>query len=211
MRKDEYSAHLDALNRIHYKATNQILALMDGFYSNIEEGLFELAHITGEDEQRRRCFDLMRELRFRKSGLLKNFNRTLDRYRVMWFSGESSNVSSRQSGNVPNDLRSLIDEMAQKSYSHFSGLLTIIAERVSDATSSPIHASALPISPMNVSKAFVISCRSLRMDTASIEIIQNLFGRFVLDSLGSVYGETNRCLEECGYHSLSETEQVSGA
>jgi len=203
MTKSDNSAHLDALNRVHYKATTQILALMDGFYSNIEDGLFELAHTTGEDEQRRRCFDLMRELRFRKSGLLKNFSRTLDRYRVMWFSGETGNVAKVQHG-LPN-------EMAQKSYSHFSGVLGIIAERVSEATGNRLHASALPISPLNISRAFISSCRSLRMDTASIAIVQKLFGRFVLDSLGTVYGETNRCLEDYGFCSLDEIEQVSGA
>lgn len=210
MGKSDYNAHLDVLNRVHYSATTQILALMEGFYSNIEEGLFELAHNTRENEQRRRCFDLMRELRFRKSGLLKNFSRTLDRYRVMWFSGENGYKASGRH-TVSNDLQSLVDNMAQKSYSHFSGVLTTIAERVGDATQSPMHATALPISPLNVSRAFVASCRSLQMDTRSIEIVQNLFGRFVLDRLGPVYGETNRLLEEHGYRSILEIEQVSGA
>ncbi len=210
MSNSDYNAHLEVLNRVHYSATTQILALMEGFYSNIEEGLFELAHNTRENEQRRRCFDLMRELRFRKSGLLKNFSRTLDRYRVMWFSGGNGNITSGKYA-IANDLQSLVDEMAQKSYAHFSGVLSTIAERVSDATQGPMHAGELPISPLSVSKAFVASCRSLRMDTASIEIVQNLFGRFVLDGLGPVYGETNRLLTEYGYRSLVEIEQVSGA
>ncbi|MBV1905287.1 MAG: DUF1631 domain-containing protein [Pseudomonadales bacterium] len=209
MSNSDHSTHLDVLNRVHYCATTQILGLMDGFYSNIEESLFELAHNTEEDEQRRRCFDLMRELRFRKSGLLKNFSRTLDRYRVAWFSGENSKVAEGRSG-VPSNLQQLVDDMAQKTYSHFSGVLTIIAERVADATGSLIGAHGLPIAPISVSKAFVASCRSLRMDNASIEIVQNLFARYVLDCLGPIYGEANRSLNEHGFRSLSEIEKVSG-
>ena len=78
-----------AFNALHHNVTGELLRLIDGFYSNIEDGLFELAYRTDDDGQRRRCFDLMRELRFRRTGLVKAFARNLDRYRTLWFDADT--------------------------------------------------------------------------------------------------------------------------
>jgi hypothetical protein len=68
----------------------------------------------------------------------------------------------------------------------------------------------LPISPRRA-QAFVHSCRSLRLDQSSIEIVQELFSRFVLDSLGTVYGACNLYLQEEGYLTSDELEFASTA
>ena len=38
---------------MHHRVTGELLHLMDGLYSNIEDGLFELAYRTREDAQKR--------------------------------------------------------------------------------------------------------------------------------------------------------------
>jgi Protein of unknown function (DUF1631) len=196
-------------NALHHNVTGELLRLIDGFYSNIEDGLFELAYRTDDDGQRRRCFDLMRELRFRRTALVKAFARNLDRYRSQWFEADTTQDADIATGK---ELDELIMRMAEKSSSHFSGVLNCIAERVEIATGrafAGVH--DLPISPQRIARAFVVSCRSLKFDHASIEIVQDLFSRFVLDSLGSIYGNCNLRLQDDGYATADELGLASGA
>ncbi len=197
------------LNALHHNVTGELLRLIDGFYSNIEDGLFELAYRTGDESQRRRCFDLMRELRFRRTGLVKAFARSMDRYRGLWFEQNELLESDAATGH---DLDQLIMRMAEKSSSHFSGVLQRIAERAEVATGRPFKGGQdVPISPRRVARAFVMSCRSLKLDHASIEIVQDLFSRFVLDGLGGVYGQCNHRLRDEGYATADELGIASGA
>jgi len=178
---------------------------MDGFYNNIEESLFELAYQSEDDSQRRRCFDLMRELRFRRAGLIKHFARSIEKYKSLWFNDDL--LPELKAGQ---ELDDLVMRMADKTSAHFEGVLQQIAERVGHATQRQLAVANMPIAPKSVAMAFVICCRSLRMDTASIEIVQQLFSRFVLDGLGAMYGSINHDLRESGYLTLEETRMVSG-
>ena len=63
------------LTALHYQASGELMRLMDGFYSNIEDGLFEMAYATDQEPQQRKTIDLMRELRFRREHLLKTFGK----------------------------------------------------------------------------------------------------------------------------------------
>ena len=198
-----------AFNALHHNVTGELLRLIDGFYSNIEDGLFELAYRTDDDGQRRRCFDLMRELRFRRTGLVKAFARNLDRYRTLWFDADTGAAPELSTGK---ELDNLVLRMADKSTSHFSGVLSCIAERAEIATGRAFAGPHdLPISPLRIARAFVVSCRSLKFDHASIEIVQDLFSRFVLDSLGGVYGHCNLRLQDDGFATADELGIASGA
>lgn len=185
----------------HRQATGEILHLLDGFYSNIEDGLFELAYRSASDEQRRRCFDLMRELRFRRAGLVKHFARAMDRCSDAWFEAEAPT-----GGAFEHALDAMVTRMAEKTAAHFRGLLACIAERVEVAGARTFSGADLPIAPRSIALAFVQSCRSLSLDAESIEIVQQLFSRFVLDSLGSVYGGFNQRLEAAGYELIDDDE-----
>jgi len=201
--------HRATFNALHHNVTGELLRLIDGFYSNIEDGLFELAYRTGDDGQRRRCFDLMRELRFRRTALVKGFARNLDRYRPLWFEGDGEHDADAATGK---ELDALIMRMAEKSSAHFSGVLNCIAERAEIATGRAFAGTReLPISPQRIARAFVLSCRSLKFDHASIEIVQDLFSRFVLDSLGGIYGHCNLRLQDEGYATADELGIASGA
>jgi hypothetical protein len=193
---------------VHHDVTAELLRLLDGFYSNIEDGLFELAYRTGEESQRRRCFDLMRELRFRRAGLVKNFARAMDRHQEGWIDVPAHSAAL----GIGQELETLVLKMAEKTSAHFSGVLGAIAERAEMAGARRFASPAdLPISPQRVAQAFVHSCRSLRLDHDSIVIVQELFSRFVLDSLGSTYGACNLRLKEEGCLTADEMNVASAS
>ena len=61
------------LSALFYEAAGELTKLMDGFYSNIEDGLFELAYANNDGEHQKRVIELMRELRFRREHLMGTF------------------------------------------------------------------------------------------------------------------------------------------
>lgn len=194
----------NVLSAMHHKVTGELLKLMDGFYSNIEDGLFELAY--RDPSQHKRCFNLMREMRFQRAQLVQAFANRMQKGLKRWY-GEMSLVPQ----DVEADFERLAGRMASKCATHFSHLLTTIAERTTHALGREIRAEELPISPYQVSYAFLVSCRSLEFDKPSIEIVQELFSRFVLDRLGSVYGECNRRLEDAGYLTEHEEQMLAAS
>ena len=107
--------------------------------------------------------------------------------------------------------RSLARGMSKKSTSHFNVLLQDIAERTAAATNRLTADVNVPVSPYQISYNFLASCRSLDFDKSSVELVQELFERFVLDRMGSVYGDCNQRLEECGFHPRSDEELVTSA
>ncbi|MEM7002089.1 MAG: DUF1631 family protein, partial [Pseudomonadota bacterium] len=167
------------INALHQNAAVELVSLMDGFYSNIEDGLFELAYTNENQDQQRRTVELMRELRFRREHLLKVFSRRLQSAVEAWFAEDKT----------PEYLEERLDadRIATKCASHFSGLLQMIAERAGQATGREMDRRALPISPEEVSYHFVMSCRTLEFDQMSVSTVHGLFQRFVLERMGSVY------------------------
>lgn len=195
----------NVLTAIHHKVTGELLHLMDGFYSNIEDGLFELAFRANDDAEQRHCFDLMREMRYRRTNLIQTFAKRMQTSQEGWF------AEIPQATDHGDEFASLAHAMSEKCSSHFNMLLQNIAERTTYGTGRDTTALGLPISPCHISYCFVLSCRSLEFDRHSIEIVQELFGRFVLDRLGAVYGECNQRLEEAGYFTMRELDLASSA
>ena len=62
---------------MHDLVTVEVTGLMEGFYSNLEDGLFELAYRNADPEYQRYCFELMRELRYRRPLLMSTFTASL--------------------------------------------------------------------------------------------------------------------------------------
>ncbi len=192
---------------MHHKVTGDLLHLMDGLYSNIEDGLFELAYQhEGNEAQQRRCFDLMREMRFRRSKLIQAFAKRMQRGLEYWF-GDKLEYDTEYDVEFDAWARA----MAEKCAAHFNMLLQNIIERTACATNRDAETVTIPISPYQVSYNFLASCRSLDFDRYSIELVQDLFARFVLDRLGPTYGECNQRLEEAGFITLRERELASSA
>lgn len=188
---------------LHFEATGELLQLMDGFYSNIEDGLFELAYANDDQIQQRHVIELMRELRFRRKNLVKTFGKRMQTAARSWINEEDDE------GPENREERLLANQMAEKCASHFGVLLQNIAERTAHAADRDMDKVAIPVSPQQIAYHFVMSCRTLKFDKYSIETVQTLFARFVLDRLGSVYGKINARLEEAGYLTLQELDSIA--
>ena len=198
-------AHNDprnVLTAVHHHATSHLLHLLDGLYSNIEDGIFELAYRSVDQAQQSRCFDLMREMRFRRSKLIHAFARAMHKAQAGWFVNDSGPTRDA-------DATQLARSIAEKSSSHFTHVIGCICERVGFATDRTVKATDLPIGPQRLASAFVASCHTLNFDNESIEIVRELFGRFVLDRMGSIYGDCNARLETAGYYTIEELDGVS--
>ncbi len=197
------------LAELHHQATGEVLDLVEGLYSNIEDGLFEMADRCEEPRKRERCFNLMRELRFRRGYLVKNFTKTMSSLNAYWFVDD---VWEPDHSDLGEAFAARLQAVTGKSDAHFTGLLRLISERACHASSCDSKApDQLPIGPTAISNSFVQSCRSLRMDPESIELILTLFGRFVLDRLGQVYARCNDRLRDAGFCTLTELEVVSAS
>lgn len=187
---------------MHHRVTGELLHLMDGLYSNIEDGLFELAYRTRKDDQKRRCFDLMREMRFQRSRVVQNFARRLQSAFDTWVTAKSE----RQ-----DEFTEQARRMAHKCTAHFGGVLQSLTERAAYALGRDMDRTQLPIGPHQIARNFIESMKALQFDDQSIEIVEDLFSRFVLERLGPVYGECNQRLERAGFYTLSELDAVTSA
>jgi len=197
----------NVITSMHHKVTGELLHLMDGLYSNIEDGLFELAYRhEGNEAQQRRSFDLMREMRFRRSNLIQAFAKRMQRGLEYWF-GDKFEYDTEYDV----EFDAMARNMSEKCSAHFNILLRNVVERTAYATNRKPENVSIPISPYQVSYNFLASCRSLDFDRHSIELVQDLFARFVLDRLGPVYGDCNRRLGDAGFYTREEREVASSA
>ena len=183
---------------MHHDVTSELLHLLDGFFSNLEDGLFELAYRKNDESQQSICFDLMREMRFRRSTLIQAFAKRMQRTRQNWFNDIVLYEESHPA------LEIVATRMSEKCAAHFKLLLQTIAERTAHGTERDVKNVVLPISPYAISYQFLCTCRSLEFDPESIQVVQELFARFVLDRLGGVYGDCNQRLDDAGFSTLEE-------
>ncbi len=200
---DQQSDPRNVFTAMHHRVTGELLHLMDGLYSNIEDGLFELAFRTRRNEQKRRCFDLMREMRFQRARVVQSFARRLQADFESWMarSGPEAEAAVNEQAR----------RMAQKCTSHFGGVLTTLAERAAFALDRDMHHTELPMGPCQIACNFIESMKALEFDDDAIAIVEELFSRFVLERLGPVYGECNQRLERAGFYTVAELDAVSNA
>ena len=174
---------------------------MAGLYTNIEDSLFELAFSNGSPIQQRHIGELMKELRFRRSQLLKSFAGRMKESEACWWGDDMPGAELMEE-------RILAQRMAGKCKAHFTHLLGDIGQRLQDAVGDAAP-TQLPISPEQLSYHFLMSCRSMSFEKYSLEVISDLFARFVLDRLGTVYGGINLSLEQAGYRNTEQLENMS--
>lgn len=187
---------------LHCYMTDELSELMNGFYHNIEDGLFELAYSNPDAKQRKIIAGLMRDLRARQRLLLEKFNTQVASSAQDWLEAD---CRLRQ---MDDGAYKTAEQIAAKCAAHFSPVLQSIAERTSYATQQNVARQALPLSPEKISYHFVIACKSADLQSDSALIIQSLFRRFVLDRLGLLYGEINAELRQAGCTSLAERNFV---
>lgn len=119
------------------------------------------------------------------------FSRIMGETAESWFAEPAGHIPF----SLEPELVKLADTMAAKCMAHFRGLLGILSERISEVTGISHPPESLPIGPVSLSRMFIASCRESELGPSSIEVLRELFLRFVLDRMGSVYGLCNRELQ----------------
>ncbi|MBX3707372.1 MAG: DUF1631 family protein [Pseudomonadales bacterium] len=195
----------NVISALHHRVTGELLHLVDGLYANIEDGLFELAYRAPEEARKRRYFDLMREMRYRKSSLIQGLARRMQQALQQWFRPELGN------GETDAEINALAAGMAERCMAHFGGVLRSLSERTAFALDCDPDVAALPIGPERIAGSFLGTMKALKFDEHAIVIVQDLFVRFVLDRLGPVYGDCNMRMQDAGFLTRSEVDELNRA
>jgi len=191
----------NVLNVLLTEALKKITQLMEGFYRNTEDGLFEIAYASEDGSQRQNIVKLMRELRFQRDHLMKSFDDRLVGGLDEWLGGSDENRYPEEHQQAT--------YIAQRCASHFSFVLQSIAERIAHGAGRIADRNVMPVSPQQISYHFIMSCRSIQFEPNEAKIVEDLFHRFVLDKLGDIYGSINHKLIEAGYLTLKDREGFS--
>lgn len=194
----------NVVTAMHRDVTAELVKLIDGLYFNIEDGLFEMAFREESEDARARCFDLMREMRLRRSKLVQIFTNKLVKYQRVWF-------GNTQLDEISVEAELLSERAAAQVSDHFGVLLALISDRVNVAIGSELSPADMPIAPRMVARAFISTCLALRFDGAAVDLVQDLFRRFVLERLGSIYAECNERLDDAGFVCSADLELASTA
>ena len=184
-------------SEVHIRVTREISKLMEGFYHNVEDGLFEHAYAQQDESLHRRAMETMRELRFRHQQLIDTFKQNIHAAGQGWLGQPVVTAHSHRE-------QAAAKQMAGRCLAHFGALLQTITERTAHASRRDIQRSELPISPEIIARCFLESCHSVAFDNAVIEMVKSLFERFVLDRLGTLYGDINVALQDAGYMTQAE-------
>jgi len=191
----------NVLSALLIEAMRKITQLMEGFYHNTEDGLFEIAYASENVDQRQKIVELMRELRFQRNHLMKSFDDRLFKGFEDWLGGSDENEYPEEHQQATH--------IAQRCASHFSFVLQSIAERIAHAAGRTADRNVMPVSPEQISYHFIMSCRNIQFGPSEVQIVQDLFHRFVLDRLGGVYGSINQKLIEAGHPTSEDREGFS--
>jgi hypothetical protein len=189
---------------VHHQVIAELLHLLDGFFLNLEYGLFELADRLDDEAVRTRCFNLMREMRLQRPKILRTFTRLSEADQDRWIDAPAA----------PEEDEALYREartLARTDAVHLRPVLHAIAARTAYATDRHAAEVRLPISPARITYNFLRSCRLLENDETFAGMVNELFRRFVLDRLGTIYGRCNDRLGAAGYEPVLESEQPEGS
>jgi hypothetical protein len=189
---------------LHRQTIEAFLGLLDGFYENLEAGLLELADRL-DDDVRSRCLTLMREMREQRSQTCQRFAHRLAADESRWIAPSADTIEQHDE---------LVDEVAITLVAraeHFRPAIEAIAQRTATATGRDTTAVDIPIAPHRLTYQFLSSCHQLKSDRAFATMVGALFGRFVLDGLGPIYGQCNERLAKSGFElaSAQSTESAT--
>ena len=156
--------------------------------------------------RQRAAFDLMRELRYRRSKMIQSVARRMQRGLDYW-------LEDKLEFDTEYDvhLDQTAQRMSEKVSAHFRNLLGAISERTASASGRRLVDVQLPISPYQITYNFLATCRTLDLEGEAAHMVQNLFERFVLDRLGTIYGECHQRLEDAGFPLLATDEDLASS
>jgi hypothetical protein len=170
---------------IQHRAISELLHLLDGFYENLEHGLFELAFQIDDPSIQGRCAAMLKDLRLQKARMLRKFTEGMEIDQALWMSAATS--KSEEDEALLNRARSLADKHAE----HFDTVLGSIAGLTAQATDRDNEIVDVPIGPDRVAYNFLRCFGQALDDPQLLSLLSDLFGRLVLDRLGPLYGQSN--------------------
>lgn len=187
----------ELLTTIHQMVTSELLYLLDGLYTNLEDGLFENFTRHAEGEAHRAA--VMQEMLSKRGVLIRRFENEMRAGVASWFQRDRDSQPETE-------INATARRVSNKSWAHYSRVLKLIAERCARALEVDMKAIDLPVGPYHISRAFVTSCQDFSLSKRDREIINQMFDRHILHRLGAVYGECNQVLKDAGL--LTERESV---
>lgn len=192
-RRDEDATLAAQIRQLYRASVQQVISLLDGALSNLEDCLFEIAYISDEPDIHKRCFNLMRELRMHQDNLRRGYARLLLRHLDSWyqFGGHYAFPPGRED---TDELKAEAARLSARAQSHLSPpigalesvLTTRIAEWHTASGSVDVETVVFPLAPQSLTLAFLESTRALDLDPGQRALLLQLFRRYVLDRLGSV-------------------------
>jgi len=169
---------------IHHEAISEVLHLLDGFYENLEHGLFELAYNLSDQSIQGRCAEVMKDLRLQKAKTIGRFTKVMEADQSVWLDSSNSRGPSE-------DLLVTGRNLALKHENHFATVLRAITRSTALATGRDEEAVEIPISPERIACHFLQCVNVGRESPEFSSMLHDLFGRLVLSRLGSLYGQIN--------------------
>ena len=179
----------DVIYAAHRWVVDGVVLHLDGLLVNADDALFELAGRSAEEFDQRRCFDLARQLRARRDQIIGGYRNVMERGRRVW---ALRDFRARQSDVAWEHARTL----GAKAQIHFAPLLGVLTAQFSNLLDCTVESvEALPISPAWVANGYLESRREAGFSAAATLFLDRLFVRYVVDRLGSVYGEVHGMLD----------------
>lgn len=176
------SPALELLIHAHQRVVTGVMRLMDGLLEDADIALFELADRAQSEDETRRCFDLARELRNQRQGLLGSLHNALQRSMRLW---EQAVPEPDQRDAIWRTAKAV----SKKAHVHFGFLLKCIQDECSERLGRAVgRIDELPISPSWIAFAYVHARSIPSLSLAASSTLDRLFVRYVIERMGPIYG-----------------------
>jgi hypothetical protein len=204
------NSHQKAINKIRHEASRDLNEMLQSMFDGIDDSFFELANNARTNNEQNRFFEAMREIRIKRKGIETDFDNAIS----LSF---SSNLVLKKPNNhltppTENSFESLslvqnedleedvaISSMSTKACSNFQGPLLQFHARIGKLYGiSDLSEASLPLSPLDISKAFSKACLNTEIQIKEKLIVYKQFDRYVLSNLGSVIENANKTLIRLG-------------
>ncbi|MCZ6619680.1 MAG: DUF1631 domain-containing protein [Gammaproteobacteria bacterium] len=197
------------LNTVCKRAEEQLNALVQSLFNNIDDALFEMADRSHSDKDQTVYFDSMRVIRLRREAIGSQFIAKFKHGFGQAFQPARPDENEEEFEEFLDDI-SLVDNddlevsvAVTTIVSKVTGLfplpimrLTRRFDHLSDTVG--ISEAANPLGPRLLSQSFVASIECLDVDMKMKLIILKLFERFVMERLGPIFDEANTLLANAG-------------
>lgn len=179
----------DVIYAAHRWAVDGVVLRLEGLLVNADDALFEIAMRSSEEFDQRRCFDLARQLRVQRDQIIGGYRHVMERGRRVW---ALRDFRPRQTDVAWDHARML----GAKAQIHFAPLLNVLASQFSGLLNCSVeNFEVLPISPAWIANGYIEARREAGFSAAATLFLDRLFVRYVVDRLGSIYGEIHGMLE----------------